>query len=106
MSEFFDYSPHNGMRYDTEEDHEGITIHATQDVGPILDHLKNKRAQGDQGIKRNLWHYCSIPTEVEIELRNKGINIYNKNHTARVLREINQNYPKLKATRLHHEIKG
>ncbi len=104
MSEFFDYSPHNGMRYDTEEDHETITIHATQDIAPILDYLKDKRSRPER--KTNFRHYCSIPTFVEIELRNKGINIYDKNHTGRVLREINQNYPKLKATRLHHAIKG
>lgn len=94
------------MRYETEEDHEKITIHSSQDVEPLLDALNEKRGQGDQGIKKNFWHYCSIPTHVEIELRNKGINIYNKHQTKEVLREINTNYPKLKATRLNHEIKG
>ena len=103
MSEFFDYNPNNGMRYDTEEGHEKITVHSTQDIEPLLDHLKDKRGKER---KAHFRHYCSIPTFVEIELRNKGINIYNKDHTARVLREINQNYPKLKATNLHHEIKG
>ena len=103
MSEFFDYNPHNQMRYDLSESEGKITIHSTQDIEPLLDYLKEKRGHDDKGHFR---HYCSIPTFVEIELRNKGINIYNKNHTARVIKEINQNYPKLKATNLHHEIKG
>lgn len=105
MSEFFDYNPNNGMIYHTEDGNkEGeIIVGATQDVEPIVDHLTDKRnAEGD-GIKRGMWHYCSIPTTVEVELRKKGINIYNKHQTKELLREINTNYPYLKATRRHHE---
>ena len=48
MSEFFDYSPHNGMRYDTEEDDRGnITIHSSQDVQPVLDRMQEVRSLGD-----------------------------------------------------------
>ncbi len=106
MSEFFDYNPINGMRYDTEEDDRGnITIHSTQDVQPALDYMAAKRSMNESGRKDNtLRHYCSIPTWVEIELRNKGIDIYNKHQNKELLKEINQNYPKLKATRMHHEI--
>ena len=100
---FFDYNQNTEVRYDMQESDGKLTIHAQQDVEPLLDHLKDRRGHKDKG---NFRHYCSIPTFVEIELRNKGINIYNKAHTPRVLREINENYPKLKATRMHHEIKG
>ena len=104
MSEFFDYNKTNGMRYDTEDDNdEKIIVRASQDIEPIVDHMKEKQKKGDTGIKRSYWHYCSIPTVVEVELRKKGINIYNKHQTKELLREINTNYPYLKATRRHHE---
>jgi hypothetical protein len=104
MAEFFDYNKANGMRYDTEDDgDEKLIIQASQDIAPIVDHMKEKQKKGDDGIKRGYWHYCSIPTVVEVELRKKGINIYNKHQTKELLREINTNYPYLKATRKHHE---
>lgn len=102
MSEFYSYSPHNGMRYDSEEDGTEITIHSSQDVQPILERMAEKRNTDDS--KNRLRHYCSIPTWVEIELRAKGIDIWNKHQTKELLKEINTNYPLLKATRMHHEI--
>jgi len=106
MSEFFDYNKNNGMIYATEDgEKEGeIVIGASQDVQPIVDHMNKKRNGVDTGVKRGLWHYCSIPTVVELELLQKGINIYNKHHFKAVLKEINTNYPYLKATRRHHEV--
>lgn len=106
MSKFLDYSVHNGMRYDTEEDDENITIYSSQDVEPLLDRMKQARSMGDGSSKDTFRHYCSIPTEVEVELRNKGIDIYKKHQLPEVLKEINTNYPHLKATRMKHEIKG
>ena len=105
MSEFFDYNPHNGMIYSTDFDNanDNLIIHSKQDVEPILDHMNEKRKTDDKGIEKNFWHYCSIPTMVELELRQKGINIYNKHQTKELLREINTNYPHLKATRKNHE---
>ena len=93
------------MSYSTEDSDkkDSIVIGSVQDVEPLLDHMKEKRDGIDTGIKRGYWHYCSIPTIVEVELRQKGINIYNKHQTKEVLREINTNYPHLKATRRHHE---
>ena len=105
MSTFFDYNKTNGMRYDTEDSDgkDEIVVVGTQDVQPILDHMKGKRDDNDAGIKRGLWHYCTIPTVVQLELLKKGINILNKHQLNDVLREINTNYPHLKATRRHHE---
>ena len=109
MSEFFDYDPNNGMIYSMDYDHrtDETVIHSKQDVGPILDHMADKRKKDDDsGIGRGLWHYCTIPTRVELELKQKGIDIYDKNCLKDVLREINQNYPYLKATRKNHMIRG
>jgi len=106
LSEFFDYNQSNGMKYDTEMDGDDLIIRATQDVEPTLDHMTKKRNSdnSDMGIKRGMWHYCTIPVHVELELRAKGINIYNKHQTKKLIKEINTNYKYLKATRLNHEI--
>lgn len=106
MSEFFDYNKDNGMVYSTEMANEDdMIIRAEQDVEPILDEMARRRNAGkdSNGIKKGFWHYCSIPVHVELELRKKGINIYNKHQTKELLKEINTNYPYLKATRLKHE---
>jgi hypothetical protein len=39
---------------------------------------------------------------VEMELKKKGIDIYNPNQTKELLKEINTNYPYLKATIAKH----
>lgn len=105
MSEFFSYSQHNGMRYDTEEEGDNITIHSSQDVQPALDRMAEKRSMDESKRKKMVFrHYCTIPTWLEVELREKGIDIYNKHQTKELFKEINTNYPKLKATRMHHEI--
>jgi hypothetical protein len=94
------------MTYYTE-DGEGdeITVHSVQDVQPFIDHATRVRNSGvaDKGIKRDVWKYCTIPTHVELALRDKGINIYKKEDQKAMLKEINTNYPYLKYTRLHHE---
>jgi len=103
MSEFFDYSPHNGMRYDSEEGVKDITIYSSQDVQPVVDRMHERRLLAEDK-KSPFRHYCTIPTWLEVELRKKGIDIHNKHQTKELLKEINTNYPKLKATRMHHEI--
>ena len=107
MSEFFDYEPHTGMQYSTDFNHDNdeIVVHSKQDVQPYIDFATEVRNSGvaDKGIKREVWKYCTIPTHVELALREKGINIFKKDHQAAMLKEINENYPKLKYTRLHHE---
>ena len=108
MSEFLEYDKHNGMTYSTDFDNgtDRTVIHSVQDVEPIIDHMAAKRRKnadmGDPGIKRGFWHYCSIPTHVELALRQKGINIYNKHKTKEVMKEIRTNYPYLMATNKRH----
>ncbi len=106
MSKFFDYDSVTGVRYDTEdEEGDDITVHASQDLQAVVDRATKIRNSGDADlcIKNDFWPYCTIPTWLEIELRNKGINIYDRDCTKDLLREINTNYPKFKYTRLHHE---
>ncbi len=106
MSQFFDYSD-RGLLYTTDPDHEtgGVVLHTKGDCQPVLDHVKEIRNSGenDKGIKNEFWHYATIPPAIEVALRDRGINIYDKNCTKDLLRVINQEYPYLKTTYLHHE---
>lgn len=106
MAEIFDYDPERGITTFFEHDEltDKTTLHRVQDVEPLVDYTKAIRndALKDDGIKGNFWHYASIPPIVELELRKKGIDIYNPDHTKQILKEINQNYPYLKMTDKNH----
>jgi len=103
---FFEYDPTLGVRYDMDYDEESGNVHMTytQDVQPLLDLAHRVRADGvtDNGIKKGFWHYCSIPTAVQVELLNKGIDIFKANDFPRLCEEINTNYPYLKMTQKNH----
>ena len=107
MPEFFEYDPTTGIRTDTSYDpntHE-MTLHRTSDVEPLLDWTKgvsNEVGLNRQGIKDSWWLYAKIPPIVILQLRARGINIFDKNDQARVFKEINTNYPHLKCTTGHH----
>ena len=106
MAEVFDYDPERGITSYFEHDEltDKTTIHRVQDVEPLLDVAKTVRNDGlkDRGIKNNWWHYATIPTMVELELRKKGLNLYNPDHVKDIVKEINQNYPYLKMTEKSH----
>ncbi len=105
MSKFLDYNPSRGTwyeyDYDPNEEIAGITT--KQDVEPVLDYAKALKNSGMHDKVGDFSRYAIIPAAVELELRQKGINIYDQHQTKDLLREINQNYPHLKTTNLHHE---
>lgn len=108
MKKWVEYDPYTGVTETTYASDDDDLLHVTkeQDVEPLLDlnaEVANTKA-ADGGIKKGLWKYCSIPVVVQYELLKKGINVFNPNDMPRVIQEINQNYPKLKNTHLHHEI--
>lgn len=84
-------------------DGDNLVIHIKQDVQPVLDYAKAQRNSGANDKAGDFAKYAVIPAHVEVALRQKGINIYNGAQTKELLREINQNYPYLKVTNLHHE---
>lgn len=102
MATFFEYDPLTGVRYDF--DYDPVTGEAavgyTQNVQPVLDLAHRVRVDKvtDPGIKAGFWHYCTIPTTVQIELLKKGIDIGKANDFPRLFAEINTNYPHLKMT--------
>ena len=107
MPILFDHDPDSGVTeyFDYDPIKDQVSITASQDVTMFLDRMNDIRLHPEisqQGIKEDWWLYASIPTVVELELRNKGLHLENKDHTKAILREINANYPYLKATTKWH----
>lgn len=95
VSQYFDYDPLK----------DEVSLTSVQDISGFMDHLqrlRNDEEYSKKGMKQDWWHYASIPAIVEIELRKKGIDIYDKNATKRIIKEINENYPWLRATSKRH----
>lgn len=109
MAEIFGFNQDRGTWYEVEEDPQtgDQIIHSKSICDPVLEQTRMDRnsGKGDRGVKGEFWHYATIPVGVELELRGKGLNIYDKNNTKQLLKEINQNYPHLKNTNLTHNIK-
>lgn len=76
-------------------------IEEIQDVAPYIERnkaIQNMHAGGAKGlteysrrgIKNGWWHIGTIPVGVQLKwLREYGVNIYNKDHTAKVKRLLN-----------------
>lgn len=107
MPIFFDHNPDTGVTetFDYDPITDSVAITATQDVTGFLDRMqaiRNDPSISQKGMKEEWWHYCSIPEVVELELRKKGLKLENKDHFKAILKEINSNYPYLKATEKWH----
>lgn len=107
MPMLFDYDAETGVTetFDYDPIRDQVTITASQDVTAFLDQMQAIRNDPDisaRGIKEDWWCYASIPTVVELELRNKGLKLEDKNHTKAILKEINTNYPYLRRTEKWH----
>lgn len=107
MPMLFDHDPDTGVTewFDYDPIQDAVSITTTQDVTHFLDRMNDIRLHPEisqQGIKEDWWLYASIPTVVELELRKKGLHLENKDHMKAILREINSNYPYLKATTKWH----
>lgn len=103
MPEFFEYDPISGIRTDTSWNEETgeMTLHRSSDVETLLNYTKglsNDLGINQRGIKMGHWLYAKIPPIVELQMRAKGIDIYNPDHSNRMLEEINSNYAHLKCT--------
>lgn len=98
VTEWFEYDPVT----------DNTTIWSEQpdaDIKVFLDQVTKQRNDADftkRGIKNDWWKYASLPPIVIMELRNKGIDVFNPDHTKALIREINANYPSLKTTEKWH----
>lgn len=107
MAEFFDYSPHTGIRTDTSwNDETGeMTLHRYADVEPVIEYSKGLSKDADvskRGIKESWWLYAKLPPIVILQLRAKGINVFDKNDEKRMFAELNTNFAYLKCTTGNH----
>ncbi len=77
-----------------------IQITTEQDLTGFLERMKQMRRDSSErwskGVKESWLHYASIPSVVIIELKNKGIDVFNPDDEKKMLREINRNYKYLK----------
>jgi hypothetical protein len=103
----FDYDADSGMKtwYDYDPVKDQALLSYEQDVSFFLDRMKAIRDNADisaKGMAEDWWLYASIPPVVEMELKKKGLDLNNKDHMKAILREINANFPFLKATEKTH----
>lgn len=103
MAILFDVDPVTGIKeyFDYDPVKDEFSIVTEQDVTFFLDRMQAIRNNPDiskQGIKEDWWLYCSIPPVVELELRKKGLRLERREDHKAILKEINSNFPFLKAT--------
>lgn len=107
MPILFDHDPDTGLTeyFDYDPIKDEVRITAKQDVTGFLDRMQALRNDPDvwrKGVKEEWALYASIPPVVELELRNKGLFLENKDHMKAILKEINENFPYLRATEKWH----
>lgn len=106
--ELFDYDPVTGIRtlWEHDEDTGKGIFRREQDVTAAVEYATAIRNQGlaDGELKKDdyMCLYALIPPGIEMELKAKGISLYDNNATKRILEEININYPYLKMTTKKH----
>lgn len=103
MPEFYEYDPVTGIKTETawDENAQEMTLIRTADVEPVLDYTKeraNTVGLNRKDIAEGWWAYAKLPPIVILQMRAKGIDVFNRDHQMRMFQEINANYPHLKMT--------
>jgi hypothetical protein len=110
MSKFLiDRDPLSGYECWAHIDGDDVRMQYVQPVGQILDGNKAKANDEDytkQGIKRDMWHYASIPNTVIYEwLHKHGVDFFDKNDDKKMFQLLNSpEYAYLKTTHKHHAL--
>jgi hypothetical protein len=107
MSDFFEVDPISGIRTDFKwnENDQQYTLNRYADVEPVLEYSREMAADtsvSQRGIKQGWWCYAKLPPIVILQMRAKGINVFDQNDEARMFAEINSTYPHLKLTQGNH----
>lgn len=105
--ELFDFDPQTGIRtlWDYDPDTGKGIMRREQDATPFLDlaaELRNSGVNSGRLDDEYLEHYAILPPGVIMELKQKGIDIYDPNSTAALLVAIQRDYPHLKVTNRTH----
>lgn len=84
IEEWFDYDPIQDQ----------MIIQTRQDVTGILETMNEKRKQGkwNEEVANDWVHVAKIPVAVQLQLKEKGLDLYDKNCTKRLLQELQTNY--------------
>ena len=103
MAELFEIDPLTGIRTDMHwsEHDQTMTLLRSADVEPVLDWakaVKNEVGMNREDIAKGWWLYAKLPPIVILQMRAKGINVFDQNDQGRMFAEINANYPNLKCT--------
>jgi len=103
MAEFFEVDPLTGIRTDLSwsEHEQKMTVIRSADVEPVLDWTRSMASEVGMNrpdIKEGWWLYAKLPPIVIVQMRAKGINVFDKNDQKRMFAEINSHYPWLKTT--------
>lgn len=106
MSDFMEIDPVTGIRTDFKwnENDQTYTLLRTADVEGVLDYTKLHANDPDfakKGIRDSWQLYAKLPPIVILQMRAKGIDVFNRDHQKRMFEEINTNYPHLKMTTGH-----
>ena len=107
MPILFDFDTETGMKttFDFDPVRDQVFLTYEQDVSGFLDRMqtvRNDESYSAKGIKEDWWYYASIPEVVELDLIKKGLSLHNPEHMKAIIKEINTNYPYLKATTKKH----
>ena len=109
MPAFIDKHPISGVEtYVDQNEDSAFRIHYQQDVEPTIDYAKALRNDSltDSGIKRDMWHYASIPPVVIMKMRFEyGVDVFNRNHQKRLFELLNSEFKYLKTTDLQHTVR-
>ena len=103
MAEFFEYDPITGIRTDTSYDEMTgeMTLHRSGDSQAVLDFTRSMAADvglNREGMKTGYWLYAKLPPINILQMRAKGINVFDSNDQKKMFAEINEHYPHLKTT--------
>jgi len=103
MAEFFEYDPFTGIKTEMawDDQNQEMTLIRTANVAPVLDYAKafsNEAGLNREDIKRGWWKYATLPPIIILQMRAKGINVFDQNDQKRMFEEINTHYPHLKCT--------
>ena len=100
MRRLLDQNGDTKTYFDMDEYSGDIHVTTEQNLTGFLERMRKMRMDSydnwRKGIKEDWLHYASIPSVVIMELRNKGIDVFNPEDEKKLLQEINRNYKFLK----------
>ena len=81
--------------FDMDESNGNIHITTEQDLTGFLERMKQMRRDSSErwskGVREEWLHYASIPSVVIMELKHKGIDVFNPEDEKKVWREMDSN---------------